>query len=65
MLINLKTSGGVLEIDDATLADGSLQISIDQMPGCDGSGASFCVTKQETQSIVKHLLSVFDMLAVK
>jgi len=51
----------IVEIDDAPMADGRLQISLDSWPGCEGQGDTVCVTRAEAAAIVAHLQAVFRL----
>jgi hypothetical protein len=48
-----------IEIDDTPLPDGRVQISIDSMPTCEGTGDTVAVTREEAARIVYHLAVVF------
>jgi hypothetical protein len=50
-----------VEIDDAPLADGRVQISLDSWPGCEGQGDTVSVTRAEAAAIVAHLQAVFRL----
>lgn len=66
MILELSENGiggtrPTIEIDDTPLADGSVHISLDSWPGCEGQGDTVRVTRTEAAAIVAHMRAVFRL----
>lgn len=58
----VDTRGGEIELSDALLEGGVVEVSIDDMPGSQGPGASVILNSSQTLDLVEELRALFGWI---